>query len=161
MKLISVIPAPKYEMYKPAFLIVVVISLISVITPPPLRSEIYKDKEDCLQKNSNSNDKTMINLLCDSIVYEPTKEEKKKMKELEVKRDKQRIESYNDALQQRKEEKQKEREKESTFTRPTINPLFYYTQQQEAERKEWCRLQQQGLPAEARNSKQLLDSKCW
>jgi hypothetical protein len=138
-------------MRKPVFLVVVVISLISGITPPPLRSEIYKDKEDCLQKNSIGNDKKMINLLCDSIVYESTKEEKKKMKELEVKRDKQREESRNDARQQRWSDREKEREKDPTFIR----------QQQEAERKEWCRLQKEGLPAEARHSWQLLSSKCW
>ena len=151
MKLILVVLESPHEMYKPAFLIVVVISLISLIIPPPLRSEIYKDKEDCLQKNSNGNDKAMVNLLCDSIVHEPTKEEKNKMKELEFKRDKQREESYNDAIQQRWSEKEKEREKDPTFIR----------QQQEKEKIEWCRLEKEKLPAEARHSYQLLSSKCW
>lgn len=89
--------------------------VLMLLIPNKSFADLYKSKQDCLEKNSAGSDIKMIDMLCDSLVYPPTEKEKKEILKREKQRDKQREEAYQDVLERRREEKQRQMEQDPNY----------------------------------------------
>lgn len=89
--------------------------VLVLLMPTRSFADLYKSKQDCLEKNSAGTDIQTVNMLCDSLVYPLTEKEKQEILRREEQRDKQREETYQDALERRRQEKQRQIEQDPSY----------------------------------------------